>query len=75
MQATRQMMDEETRKLILEVKYSLLTPEGRTPSLSGRHIYRAVLFEGLRKKKEILAYLSEVGALQPSGTKPQRNEP
>ena len=74
MQRTRQMMDEEARKLILEVKYSLLTPEGRTPPLSGRHIYRAVLFEGLRKKEEILAYLNEVGVLQPSGTEPKRDE-
>ena len=75
MQATQQMMDEATRKLILEIKYSLLTPEGRTPPLSGRHIYRAVLFEGLREKEGILAYLNEAGVLQPSGTKPQRNEP
>jgi hypothetical protein len=57
----RQMMDEKTRKLIVEVKYSLLTQEGRTPFLSGYKIYEAVFFEGLRKQEDILAYLKEHG--------------
>ena len=56
-----QMMDEETRKLIVEVKYSLLTPEGRTPFSSGYKIYEAILFEGLRERKDIIAYLVERG--------------
>lgn len=63
MQRIRQMMDEKTRRLILEVKYSLLTPEGRTPPLSGYQIYKAVLFRGLRKKEEIVGYLEEQGVL------------
>ncbi|MFC1714968.1 hypothetical protein ACFL6S_14970 [Candidatus Poribacteria bacterium] len=61
MERMRQMMDEETRKLIVEVKHSLLTPEGRTPFLSGYKIYEAVLFEGLRERKDIIAYLRERG--------------
>jgi hypothetical protein len=57
----RGAMDEEKRKLILDVKHSLINAEGRTPFLSGYHIYRAVLFEGLTEREEIVAYLREQG--------------
>ena len=61
MEQISQMMDEETRKFIVEVKHSLLTPEGRTPFLSGYKIYQAVFYEGLREKEDIIAYLRERG--------------
>jgi len=54
-------MDPRKTKLIIEVKRSLLTPEGRTPMLSSYHVYQAVLVKGLRKKQEIAAYLERQG--------------
>lgn len=54
-------MDSDRRKLIIEVKHSLLTPEGRSPMLSSYHVYQAVLVKGLRKKKEIAVYLERQG--------------
>ena len=50
-------MDNDARLRILEIKHSLLTPEGRTPVLSGYHIYQAVLFKGLRERSEVIEYL------------------
>ena len=64
MERVHQAMDEETRRLIIETKRSLLTPEGRTPPLSGFHIYEAVLFKGLRKEEDIVAYLKKQGIQQ-----------
>ncbi len=61
MERFREALDEEKRRLIVEVKRSLLTPEGRTPVLSGYHIYEAVLFKGLQAEPEIRAYLKEQG--------------
>jgi len=40
-------MDSGNRKLIIEVKHSLLTAEGRSPMLSSYHVYQAVLVKGL----------------------------
>ena len=57
----RQALDEGTRRLIIEAKHSLLTPEGRTPILSGYHICEAILFKGLRTGDEIRSYLREQG--------------
>ena len=50
-------MDDDTWSRILEIKHSLLTPDGRTPVLSGYHIYQAVLFKGLRDRTEVIEYL------------------
>jgi hypothetical protein len=52
-------LDAEKRELIIRIKRSLLTPEGRTPVLSGYHIYEAVLFKGLATEAEVRAYLRE----------------
>ena len=56
MKCIRDAMDNDQRKLIIDIKHSLLTPEGRTPVLSGYHIYQAVLFEGLTDRNRIVAY-------------------
>jgi hypothetical protein len=53
----------ERRRLILEIKHALLTPEGRTPALSGYPIYRAVLDQGLRSVEAVEGYLRETGVL------------
>ena len=50
MERIRRALDEETRRSIIQIKHALLTSEGRTPVLSGYHIYEAVLFKGLRYK-------------------------
>ncbi|MFW9895576.1 MAG: hypothetical protein ACFFD7_07220 [Candidatus Thorarchaeota archaeon] len=54
-------MTNETRKLILEYKYSVLTDEGRTPMFSGIFIYRAILNEGMTDYHEITNYLKKNG--------------
>ena len=54
-------MDDESRRRIVETKRALLTPAGRTPVLSGVHIYEAILFRGLRALDDIRAYLREQG--------------
>ncbi|MFW9821524.1 MAG: hypothetical protein ACFFE4_01225 [Candidatus Thorarchaeota archaeon] len=51
----------ETRKLILEYKYSVLNDEGRTPMFSGIFIYRAILNEGMTDYNEITNYLKKNG--------------
>lgn len=56
-------MTPEARRLILDVKRALLTPEGRTPPMSGYPIYEAVLFEGMKDLDDIRAYLREKGVL------------
>ena len=57
-------MTETRRRRILQIKNSLLTPEGRTPDSSGRHIYNAVLFEGLETLEEVKDYLRAKGIRQ-----------
>ena len=49
------------RRLILEIKQALLTPEGRTPILSGYHIYCAVLDHGMHAIGEVKDYLKNQG--------------
>ena len=61
MEKAREKLDDETRRLILEVKISLVNAEGRTPIQSGFHICEAVLFRGLREPDAIRAYLRERG--------------
>ena len=57
----RNAMDDKKRKLIVDIKHSLINDEGRTPVLSGYRVYQAVLFEGLTEREEIVAYLREKG--------------
>ena len=54
-------MTPEARGLIVEVKHSVITPEGRTPQGSGYYIYEAVLFKGLRTPREIREYVRQHG--------------
>ena len=61
MQKVHSALTPEMRRLILEMKQALMLPSGRTPSLSGYHIYQAVLFEGLRTEEEIRPYLRDHG--------------
>ena len=61
MQATNQALNHSNRKLIIEIKTSLLNNEGRTPILSGYHIYQAVLVHGLQKRNEVIGYLLQKG--------------
>ncbi len=51
----------QARARILEIKQALLTPEGRTPPLSGYPIYCAVLDRGLVSLEEVKAYLLSQG--------------
>jgi len=51
----------EARGVIVEIKNSLITPEGRTPQGSGYYIYEAVLFKGLRTPREIREYVRSQG--------------
>lgn len=51
----------ELRALILELKQALLTPEGRTPILSGYPIYCAVLDHGIYSIDEVKEYLKNQG--------------
>ena len=54
-------MTPEQRQRILQYKFSVLTPAGRTPMFSGIHIYRAVIDLGLVQTEAITAYLREQG--------------
>ncbi len=54
-------LDGSKRKLIIKLKNSLLTEEGRTPMSSSYHIYQAILFENLRCEDEIINYLKTKG--------------
>jgi len=49
------------RTIILDTKYRLLTPEGRTPIFSGIFIYKAVIDRGLEDLDQIIEYLSANG--------------
>lgn len=57
-------MTADARRSIIEVKHALLTPEGRTPVLSGYHIYQAVLFEGITDLEGIRNYLRRQGVAE-----------
>ncbi|MBL7223647.1 MAG: hypothetical protein ISS72_07330 [Candidatus Brocadiae bacterium] len=57
----QEAMDGPSRRLIVQTKRALLTPAGRTPVLSGIHIYEAILFRGLRSLDDIRSYLREQG--------------
>lgn len=66
--AARQTMDgiqdrmtEEGRRLILKTKQAILTPDGKTPRLSGYHIYQAVLYHGMRTVEDVVDYLRQQG--------------
>ena len=61
MKKIEEQIEERTKRLIVDIKYSLLTPEGRTPSLSGYHIYQAVLIKGIEDRNSVVAYLRQHG--------------
>lgn len=61
MQKTADLIDESKRRMIIQLKHSLLTDQGQTPKFSGYHIYQAVLFNGLTRREEIMGYLRERG--------------
>jgi hypothetical protein len=52
-------MTPDQRELILNYKYAMLTPEGRTPMFSGIYIYRAVIDLGLQTFPDITKYLRD----------------
>lgn len=54
-------MTPKDRELILETKYRLLTPDGRTPMFSGLYIYEAVIDHGLSELEAIVEYLKKNG--------------
>jgi len=57
----RAALNDDSRRIILEIKHALLTSEGRTPMLSGLRIYEAVLFRGLRTVEQVRPYLKSRG--------------
>ena len=59
--AFKAQMTPEIREFILNFKFSILNEEGRTPMLSGIHIYRAVFDLNIRKPKELTQYLRDQG--------------
>ena len=61
MDRVKERMTEAHRRRIVTIKHSLLTSEGRTPDSSGRHIYNAILFEGLETLEEVKDYLRANG--------------
>jgi hypothetical protein len=50
----------ETRELIVKAKAALITPEGRTPSMSSVHVYQAVLDLGMRSVEDVVAYVESL---------------
>jgi hypothetical protein len=54
-------MTPDQRKLILEAKYKLMLPFGRTPMGSSYLVYKAVLEKGLITVDEIIAYVRDQG--------------
>jgi len=57
----RRKMTVGHRQRILAYKWSVMTDTGRTPMLSGIHIYRAVIDKGLTDSESITSYLRENG--------------
>lgn len=54
-------LDRQKREQIIELKHSLLIEDDRTPIFSGYHIYQAVLFKNMKKRKDIIDYLKKQG--------------
>ncbi len=57
----QKLLTPSNRKVILEWKQKLMTPQGRTPSLSGHWLYQAILVQKLEADEEILGFLRENG--------------
>lgn len=57
----QKLLTPSSRKSILEWKHRLITPEGRTPSLSGYWLYQAILVHKMKGETEILQYLQANG--------------
>lgn len=57
----KQQLNEQNRLKILKIKESLINEKGRTPILSGYHIYQAILFKGITDRDEIVRYLKKKG--------------
>lgn len=49
------------RQRILDTKYRLLTPAGRTPMFSGLYIYKAIIDYDLREFHQIVSFLKDSG--------------
>ena len=54
-------MTPDQRKLILEAKYKLMLPFGRTPIGSSYLVYKAVLEKGLKTVDELITYVRDQG--------------
>ena len=59
--AFKAQMNPEIREFILNYKFSILNEEGRTPTFSGIHIYRAVFDLKIKTPKELTQYLRDQG--------------
>ena len=57
MRSFKERMTPEQRELIIQYKFSILTPEHRTPIFSGYYIYQAVIDHGMTAPEEITEYL------------------
>lgn len=53
-EALKAKVTPETRELVCRIKQKLLTPKGRTPSLSSWHLYQEVLVNGERDEHLII---------------------
>ncbi len=61
MRSFKDRMTLEQRERIINYKFSILTPEYRTPMYSGIYIYQAVIDHGMVEHTEITEYLRENG--------------
>jgi hypothetical protein len=60
MNQVKSKLTKDLKKLIIDWKYKLLR-DGRVPQLGSYMLYKAILFEGIRREEEIFRYLQENG--------------